>query len=153
MKVSVSVAYRVYNLKSQTKAIAFHTQSKQFMFLEGLSAQLLQLILDDNQDNTSCWLRENDLTESEVEQFIEQLRKFGLFDSENEAISSVDTSRQSATDDENLERRPELNRFMSELRENGLYYCFHIDLTNRCNEKCIHCYHPFDQYDYRRGMV
>lgn len=151
MKLSTLVAYRIYDILPQMRAIAFHTQRKEFMFLEGLSAELLQFVLEDTPSSMAPWMEQNGITESDVNEFKQKLNEFGFF-SEAEANKPPAISEIPHTENGELERRPELNRFMRELRENGLYYSFHIDLTHRCNEKCVHCYHPFDKYDYSKEL-
>lgn len=151
MKTSMLVGYRIYSLKSGPSAIAFHTQRKEFMFLEGLSAELLQLILEDASGKMIPWMEQNGIAEADVDDFKQKLDEFGFF-SEAEANKPPAVSEIPYTENGELERRPELNRFMNELRHNGLYYAFHIDLTHRCNEKCVHCYHPFDTYDYSKEL-
>ena len=150
-KPSKLVAYRIYSLKPQPRAIAFHTRRKQFMFLEGLSVELLQLVIEGSRERICTWAKQNDVTESDIREFVRRLYKFGFFDENADGIDA-DKFERHKDPVSTEERRPELNQFMNALRMNGLYYSFHIDLTDRCNEKCIHCYHPFEKYDYTKEL-
>lgn len=152
MTVSPLVAYRVYQIDSKKKAIAFNTLSKKFMFLEELSAELLQLLLDGDSKRLQEWLSRNELTHDDVHGFIRKLCEFGFMDEIPKPTDDIDAQLK-LHEEELLEQRTELNLFQNDLRKSNRYYSFHIDLTNRCNEKCIHCYHPFDLYDYSKELT
>lgn len=149
MKISKSVAYRYYVLAKDSKSIAFNLKTRKYMFLDGLAAELLELIL--KEEDLHIFMDKNDLTVEDIKWFKEQLFNFGLFESCLNETHITANVIDNETNDE--EHREELNEFMRELRSNKLYYAFHIDLTNRCNEKCVHCYHPFEQYDYTKEMT
>ena len=147
MDIAVNVAYRVYHLESEVKAILFHTKSRQYMFLEGLSAELFEMLtLHDKID--SVWLEAQGLSSHDVEGFIEVLRNFGCY---NEGIPICTPNDEGRTPLEEANKTA-LNRLQNELRNEHLFYGFHIDITNRCNERCIHCYHPFDSYNFAKEM-
>lgn len=149
MKIDTSVAYRVYDLKKGKKAILFNIYSRNYMFLEGLSAELFEILLMNNKVRLKQWLVENEMIESDVEEFKSTLSQFGCFNkSETENIDNSIFSNSG----EEKKYNTILSDFIEELYENGLYYDFHIDLTYRCNEKCIHCYHPFETYDFTNEM-
>ena len=149
MNVSTNVAYRIYHVQQSQKAIAFNTQTEQYMILDGLSAELLELILKDADSELHDWLAKNQISNEDVLAFKDTMENFGFW-------SEAKLSHAVANDDGN--HKPEehqyaLNVFQNYLHENGMYYMFHLDLTNRCNEKCIHCYHPFEQYDYSSELT
>lgn len=145
MKISRSVAYKIYNLKDSKKGIFFNRNSQNYMFLEGLSAELFDLLLSNDITALNMWLDDNDITTDDVEEFKEEIKRF-----ENDVKKSVDKANSSNAVKEAY--NPILSDFIEELHRNGLYYSFHIDLTNRCNEKCIHCYHPFDTYQISKEL-
>ena len=145
MKISRSVAYKIYNLKNGKKGIFFNRNSQNYMFLEGLSAELFDLLLSNDITALNMWLDNNDITADDVEEFKEEIKQF-----ENDVKKSVDKANSSNVVKEAY--NPILSDFIEELHRNGLYYSFHIDLTNRCNEKCIHCYHPFDTYQISKEL-
>ena len=42
------------------------------------------------------------------------------------------------------------------IKENILQWLsliLHIDVTNQCNLRCIHCYHPFDEYTFSDNLT
>lgn len=143
MTISTNTAYRIYSLKAGKKAILFHTRKREYMFLDGLSAELLELLLSTNQTLLEDWMATNEISAADVSSFADIIQSFDSFNS-----SSEDSPSSIALKDESSEDKYILNLFQNQLVENGLYYTFHIDLTNRCNERCIHSYHPFQSYDY-----
>lgn len=146
MQPSINVAYRVYKFGEITKAIAFNTRSRQFMFLDGLSAILLQKLIENTIQEVLAWGTIHELEENDINQFVETLNSFGFFSAQASSSSKIQTNI--AENEPDSESSPELKLFQNFLRVHNRYYCFHIDLTNRCNEKCIHCYHPFSSYDH-----
>lgn len=148
MELSTQVAYRYYKLKGESKAIAFNTKTRNYMFLDGLSADLLNNFLE-NQDITS-FMEANGLALEDINWFKGQLSNFGFFYSCREDVGGEYSTN--IIEDEPKDYSKELASFMKSLSDNGLYYSFQLDLTNRCNEKCIHCYHPFEKYDYSKEM-
>lgn len=152
MEVSTKVAYRIYKLPTATKAIAFNTATEHYMFLDGLSAELLELVIRDNEAQIQQWMVDNEVSLEDINTFNSQIKGFGFWDTEDgnqeNIANAVDVSNADTTEHEHS-----LNLFQNFLHSNGLFYLFHIDLTNRCNEKCIHCYHPFEQYDHSNEMT
>ena len=151
MVISTNVAYRIYRIQSYCKAIAFNTTTLQYMFLDGLSAELLDLIINGTTEELESWLVSNDLSQDDLHTFKEQLAQFGFWPCTEQ--DSHHLSSEAATHQDETVHEHALNIFQNFLRQNGKYYMFHLDLTNRCNEKCIHCYHPFEQYDYSKELT
>lgn len=148
MELSKQVAYRYYRLREENKAIAFNTRTRNYMFLDGLSADLVNMLLE-GQD-ISDLVEINELTSNDIDCFIKKLSDFGFFVSHKD--SSVVENHNLSAGVEAERCASELDSFMNALNNNGFYYFFQLDLTNICNEKCIHCYHPFDKYDYSHEM-
>lgn len=151
MKLASSIAFRIYDLKTQTRAIAFNTQTRQFMFLEGLSVELLQLLVGEQYSELKQWMLKNELAETDVRAFSDKLVNFGFYNSSSTPPQNRDIGKE-ISNNLDTEHRRDLDLFLKVLHEHGLYYYFHIDLTNRCNERCIHCYHPFECYDYSNEL-
>ena len=152
MRINKYTAFRIYTLKSGKKAVFFNTRSRQYIFLEGLSAELFELLYSGDNEKLVYWCNENDIDIADTVDFTNQLSDLGLLaESDNEKEYSADNeySASSSDDPQNLSK---LNDLMEELYENGLLYSLHIDLTNHCNERCIHCYHPFDEYNYSNEL-
>ena len=146
MEINKYTAYRTYSLKSGEKTIIFNTSSRNYTFLEGLSAELFKMLCSESEKTVDEWCKSKDISENEKDEFCEQLINLGIF--LNSEISQENVRKNFAAGKEQEEYSSDLNNFIEELCDNGLFYSLHIDLTNRCNERCIHCYHPFDQYDY-----
>ncbi|MBE6991298.1 MAG: radical SAM protein [Ruminococcaceae bacterium] len=149
MYIGNAVAYRTYDLFSGKKSILFNTTTRQYMFLEGLSSELFDLLV--NHSLSTEWLISKELDEADVSDFVATLTNFGISATKSLSLTTPQIPTQIDGEDES-KFNPVLSNFQKELTKNGLYYFFHIDLTNRCNEKCIHCYHPFEKYDYSKEL-
>lgn len=154
MIISDKVAYRFYSLKSGKKAILFNVVTRKFIILDGLSAELLEILVDNDQGKLHSWMETNEISQSDLDEFVEELDLNYVWKHETSfsSINSFNEPNFYLQGDEN-DNRYLLNSIKKELYENNLYYTFHVDLTNKCNERCIHCYHPFDKYDYSSEMT
>ena len=150
--MSDDVAYRIYHLKNGWKAILFHIRQRNYMILNGLAAELLRMMLEDA-ENLNDFCQQNDLTAEDVADFERQLSDFGAFAPDDQAILDDSCVEPYASQESEVQNKHIISQLEQELAENGLYYSMHIDVTHRCNEKCIHCYHPFDRYDYEKELT
>lgn len=146
------IAYRFYDLQDGMRFIAFNTITRDFVFLEKLSAELLKCILDNDKLLLDAFCNANELSTDDVNEFCNQLRDFGFFQSKNQDIinKAVNPNVPISSDDSKYD--PYLDDFKEILHHNGLFYSFHLDLTVLCNEKCVHCYHTFDKYDCSKEL-
>lgn len=152
MNICTNVAFRFYNLAQGKKAILFHIRTREYMFLEGLSAELLEHILNDSDTQLEIWLKSSGLSQNDREDFIRILKKFGAFDSEIDSENKIETADKNVFESDEANKY-KMNALQNELAENGLIYAFHFDVTNRCNERCIHCYHPFERYHVENELT
>ena len=118
MNVSTNVAYRIYAVQQCKKAIAFNTQTEQYMFLDGLSAELLELILKDAESELQGWLEENQISNDDVVAFKETMESFGFW-SEVMRCHAVMSADSNSKPDQN---QYALNVFQNFLHENAMYY-------------------------------
>ena len=128
MQINKHTAFRSYSLKSGEKAVFFNTKSRQYTFLDGLSAELFKLLYSGNQKDVSAWCKKNEISDNEVKAFCEQLIELGIFLGED--IDCNYEYDSFASNDDSEKDSAALNSLMEELHENGLFYSFHIDLTN-----------------------
>ena len=122
------------------------------MFLEDISATLFEMVTNDSQMAVNEILAKEDIDDTEFCEFMEMLENFGVFVTGN-SIFDEQIEHQLNINNEESRYASILSDFQNELSDNGLFYSIHIDVTNRCNEKCIHCYHPFDTYDYSQELT
>lgn len=80
------IAYRFYDLQDGMRFIAFNTITRDFVFLEKLSAELLKCILDNDKLLLDAFCNANELSTDDVNEFCNQLRDFGFFQSKNQDI-------------------------------------------------------------------
>lgn len=145
MKLSTGVAYRKYILNDCIKIIIYNTHLELILFLEDLSANLFEVLIGENPERIENYAKSNDISCDDIQAFVNQLFSLGVFQSDiNNCDNGSDSNK---TNDES-----QLSNFIDELYASGYVYAFHLDVTNKCNERCIHCYHPFDTYNYKNEL-
>ena len=151
MNINKYTAYRVYSLKNIKKAIFFNVKNRKYIILEGLSAELFELLYNESESKLSEWCCRNEINQQDIVDFVAQLKELDILDEDDKNLSSdCDTNSEKP---ERSDNDPNIVNLLSEeLFENGLFYSFHLDLTNKCNARCIHCYHTFDKYDYSKEI-
>lgn len=150
MEINKHTAFRSYSLKSGERAIFYNTISRNYTFLEGFSAELFGLLYSGSESKILDWCKSNNISAKDKDEFCKQLIDLEIFS--NQEIKKKKLTNLQTVNRENDEYSSKLNDFIEELCDNELFYSIHIDLTNKCNERCIHCYHPFDQYDYSKEL-
>lgn len=129
-------------LKSSCTTIMYHLSKKQYYFLEDISASLLQLMLC-NPEKIPTFLKQNKISDTEFSEFYEEIASLGIFD-DTVTLEQTDI----VCDGNDGEEYDSINALCEELSQNDLFYAFHLDVTNRCNMRCVHCYHCFENYDF-----
>jgi radical SAM protein with 4Fe4S-binding SPASM domain len=135
-------------------SVAYHTPSQSVVFFEGDSAEVWWRIFQAGGQTAKArdYILQNGTfegdPESEVEatlaEFVENLRSSSLISPavpwrvSGEAAKPSEPSVKSAVD---AAENPELaiGQFMADYR---ILYSLVLELTYRCNEKCVHCYLP-----------
>ncbi|MDO8813538.1 MAG: radical SAM protein [Gallionella sp.] len=145
---------RLYRLSDdQTLAVVYRTHSQLLLQLEDDSAEVWQLLFDakGNTDQALDYIRANGefLGDPDVEarqtlnEFIEELHSNGLLGDVPPAKMCGDLTVGDAVD-------PQRNTTMQVaqiMADHHILYSLVLELTYRCNEKCVHCYMP----DMRKG--
>lgn len=142
MQLNKNIAYRTYNFNESTSTIIYNTLNTSFIFLDELSSELFKLLMQNDKCSTVNFLKVNDISEDEYQEFIDDLKLLNIIENGDICYKGNKNPYQ------NIDNNKMLIEYIKKLYNNGYIYSMHIDLTNRCNEKCIHCYHPFDTYDY-----
>lgn len=108
---------------------------------------MFHAIIED-EDNLNSFLSENEIDNDSFESYIDSLNAFGMFDQiEENNNKSILKSEHNPEEDEQL-----LLELSNKLYQNGYIYSFHLDITNRCNLNCIHCYHTFEDYTFNNEL-
>lgn len=117
--------------------VVYNYFTRATLYYENVSAKLLYNILSKNEKNNSRILETNHLSDDDYKSYID------------ECVSLLSaTSRQ--INYRNIQKpkyNSENENIASLLYESGIMFGIHIDITPKCNFRCVHCYHPFDSYD------
>ena len=146
IKIPEGVFSKIYRLPDGTKkAVAYYTPFQSVSIFDGDSAEVWQAIFEGkgSLDRAYSYILKNGIFEGNKEQeaknillgFIEQLKASFLISRDGD--KPFCTNRLSI----NPLMAPEKNilEFMS---QHHIFHNLCVELTYRCNEKCIHCYCP-----------
>lgn len=149
MVIAPGVLSRRYSLpNSEAVCVAYHTPSQSVVFLEGDSAEVWWRIYTANGDCDSAlrYIRENgafdDLEEGShavLTGFLEDLRHSNLRGEGSGCAPLESCVARGADPEQNPEL--EIGQFMA---DHHVLYSLVLELTYRCNERCVHCYLPSD---------
>ncbi len=154
-RLQQGVFSRYYNLAGgECASVAYHTPSQSVVFFEGDSAEVWWRIFQAGGQTTTArdYILRNGTFESDpereveatLEDFVENLRASNLISAlpPERAGHKVGTpSEPSVKSAVDATENPELaiSQFMA---DNRILYSLVLELTYRCNEKCVHCYLP-----------
>lgn len=137
------VCYRKYVCKNTIKMIVVNIVNNTTAILEDVSALFFECLASKRMDEIESFSECNELSRKDIEEFIYSLIQTGIIGRE-EPICDCRI-------DNNEEDRG-LQSSFKELYENGYLINAHIDITLKCNLRCKHCYHPFEQYENRTEL-
>lgn len=132
------VLYRKYVCTDCILMIVYNLNNHVSAILDDLSANLFEALAAGSRENVDNLITSNDLTSEDISSFVEDLVKAGILNRDN---YDDNLSGQERNYEENIS---EFEDFYRKIYENGYLFSVHIDVTNQCNLRCIHCYHPFD---------
>jgi radical SAM protein with 4Fe4S-binding SPASM domain len=147
--ISPGVFSRRYSLpNSEVACVAYHTPSQSVVFLEGDSAEVWWRIYTANGDCESAlqYIRENGTFDDAEEGshavltgFLEDLQRSNLIGEGHGCVPLESCVARGADPEQNPEL--EIGQFMA---DHHVLYSLVLELTYRCNERCVHCYLPSD---------
>ncbi len=140
------------------RSIAYSTLFQNIALFDGDSAEVWQLLFEDkgNVDRALAYIINNGTFEynAEVEatktlnDFIQSLTQLYLIHQKGAPLAPYPKAMESSIKKViDQEKNPE-KIFSSLMANNHIFYSLILELTYRCNERCIHCYCPEN-----RGMV
>ncbi|OHW61269.1 antilisterial bacteriocin subtilosin biosynthesis protein AlbA [Andreesenia angusta] len=134
------VIYRYYSCSDGAQMIINNLNNHTVTYLEDLSAMLFNILETSSYEEISLFLNENDISSMELVDFIDDLRESLTLNCFARGTSTENVeSEESSSDSQVLD-------FHEKLFEEGYLFNFHMDITNECNIRCKHCYHPFEDY-------
>lgn len=139
---------RTYEFSDETVSVAYHTPSQSVALFEGHSARVWKL-LHENRGATEqalAYITANGAFEgdpgidarNDLNSFLDELSTLGLIgDGTGGCLEIASSSRHGVEAGDETERQ--INQIMAEHR---IMFSLVLELTYRCNEKCVHCYCP-----------
>jgi len=155
VKLQPGVFSRSYSPREgKSVSVAYHTPSQSITFLEDDSAEVWKRLYESGGETAPAldYILKNGTFEGDPQSeakevllsFVEQLRASHLLNSPGTpSIALVETSqaecsvKTAVSQTENMEL--EVSQFMADHR---MLYSLVVELTYRCNERCVHCYLP-----------
>ena len=146
--ISPGVFTKTYEFPDQTVSVAYHTPSQSVALFEDDSARVWKLLHEDrgSLDRALAYIKTNGIFEGDPERearndlnaFLNELSTLGLIGSGTggETVAAASLPPIAGAGDE-TERQ--VNQIMAEHR---VMFSLVLELTYRCNEKCVHCYCP-----------
>lgn len=131
------VCCRNYECADTNEMIVVNIKNKTTSFLEGVSAQFFDVLYKRSISEIEQFIRTNDIDKNEVENFLEELLQEGII---GESIKNVLRSNFQL----DREEQDGLKEFEETLYKNHYLFNVHIDITDMCNLKCVHCYQLVD---------
>lgn len=146
---------RLYRLKDGlAKCVVYNTPYQSIALLDGDSAEVWQLLYNSKGNSSGAidyivkngkFKSDDKLNEAQdiLSQFIESLKQLNLLVAVNDAPVQKAIPKNLATINERIS--PLVNRELSVsqmMADSHVLYSLVLELTYRCNERCIHCYCP-----------
>lgn len=131
------VIYRKYICNGSSQMIINNLTNHTTTFLEDISAEVFDILYLEQYDKIKIFMEENDLTNTDVTEFIDDLIETCTLNNDKPIIDI--NNKTNTTSDESYD-------FYEKLFTNSYLFSFHLDLSNICNLNCKHCYHPFNEY-------
>ncbi|MCL2579563.1 MAG: radical SAM protein [Oscillospiraceae bacterium] len=140
------VVFKGYDCTEELQMIICNLNTHTTAFLEGLSARMFELLAQGSQSRIIQFLAENDLQEQDVNEFIQELVDQEVLNGKTEQIEGEQPQKETSGNTDYI-------NFCEEIYQNGYLFNIHIDITNQCNLRCCHCYHPFEEYTQNKQIT
>lgn len=141
--IPFEISTQVYQYKNATRAYISNEKEHEYFLLEGLSAKLWKLLIDYNDKNIQKFAKDNGL-ENELDIFFNELLCLGLLknkEDRNKQLQTFFENKESKTHLSQLKFEERMNNW---LKKRNFLQRLLIELTYKCNLKCIHCYNEKD---------
>ena len=127
------------------KTFILNSKTHEYWSFEDNAAKLWSFVLNGDYEGLVGYAKENDLYD-ELDLFFEEIKQMGLISEVNDVKNNKVTYTQMAyQEDDNDDLEKFLETMSSWQYENGFLSSLLIELTYKCNLKCIHCYNDKDK--------
>lgn len=140
------VVCRRYDCSDSIQLVTYNLKLHTIGYLENLSAELFEIMYCNNILELERFIKKNKL-EDEFSGFIDELIKEKVLNNGSNIIPQENPVNLS-----NVEDNQSITDFYEKLYENDYIFNLHIDITKKCNLRCKHCYHPFEEYSYENEL-
>lgn len=134
------ITYKIYQKNGATMLVIYNYKTKATLLYEDISAVLLYNYLKNNEEINKDLLKNYEINISEYDSFI---RECNYLISNDTVEYDKDIPVKIKVNDDH-DKNVILHNKMYDA---GILFHFHFDITSNCNFRCIHCYHPFDNYN------
>ena len=107
-------------------------------YYDSVSAELLYALLKKDEKQVRLLIDKYDISSEVYQSFIQECET--LFNTN--CIPLYKDGNEELIDNSTI-----ISQVQNDLYKQNILYRFHIDITHKCNLRCIHCYHPFEKYE------
>lgn len=133
------ITYRFYDLKPAI-LIVYNFSNGATYYYDSISAEILYALLVKDKNKVEELLKVNEIDETTYIDFMKETEYLLNSSSQTMGLEKMDT------DSTVIDNGEVLNQIYNEMYKQNVLYRFHIDITGRCNFRCVHCYHTFERY-------
>ncbi len=133
------ITYRFYDLKPAI-LIVYNFSNGATYYYDSISAEILYALLLKDKNKVEELLKVNEIDETTYIDFMKETEYLLNSSSQTMGLEKMDT------DSTVIDNGEVLNQIYNEMYKQNVLYRFHIDITGRCNFRCVHCYHTFERY-------
>ena len=135
--------YRYY-IKPEIMVV-YNFENGATYYYDSISATLLNALFKKEEQEVSAILKKNDIDEETYIAFLDETE--GLLNT-----SACGSVYENGIEENIIDNDMVISQISNEMYNQNILYRCHIDITGKCNYRCIHCYHPFEEYENIDGL-
>ncbi len=153
-KIAPWCSTNIYRTKNETRAYICNEANDCYLLLEDISAELWDLILNNKSyDELLKFSEQNDETKETLDDFLTQLQAEDLIVSSNNVkpkfFNIINNKHINYSFETSCEKQEDFIEEMNNwTQKNKFLVQLHIELTYKCNQRCIHCFNHKNMPQY-----